>query len=272
MFPTASFYRASDGFPVDAKFSGHRFARCRAGRVSLSRALDIGGGQSGPRNAFAASLPSLCAFVGRIIAFGSKKQMDRVYASWIIATVEDAKPIRYRTNEQLVGQSIGSNVVPPLATNANGSVTVGRASTPQNTSGCRLFSNVTKEPINERQAAVFYRARIGTALTGLDSTRIGQEILPAFRANKNDSCRYAFTHDRLATGGCVRAGRQSKVADLPALVKGHFMDKLLLLLLGLFLVLFGLASATNLKIDMMQTIMGLSALAAGVACIVKALR
>lgn len=50
------------------------------------------------------------------------------------------------------------------------------------------------------------------------------------------------------------------------------MDKLVLILLGIFLLLFGIAHVTNITIVWMGPIMGLSALAAGVVCLVKALR
>jgi hypothetical protein len=47
-------------------------------------------------------------------------------------------------------------------------------------------------------------------------------------------------------------------------------DKLLLILLGLFLVLFGVFAVTNLQVEWGKPIMGFSALAAGVVCIVRA--
>lgn len=45
------------------------------------------------------------------------------------------------------------------------------------------------------------------------------------------------------------------------------MDKLLLLLLGVFLVLFGIANVTSIEIVWMSAITGLAALAAGVVCL-----
>ncbi len=50
------------------------------------------------------------------------------------------------------------------------------------------------------------------------------------------------------------------------------MDKLVLILLAVFLLLFGLAAVTNIQIALMTTLMGLAALAAGVVCLVRALR
>lgn len=50
------------------------------------------------------------------------------------------------------------------------------------------------------------------------------------------------------------------------------MDKLVLILLGLFLVLFGLFSVTNIEVLWGKPIMGLTALAAGAVCLVRAFR
>lgn len=49
-------------------------------------------------------------------------------------------------------------------------------------------------------------------------------------------------------------------------------DKLLLILLGLFLLLFGLFSVTNIQVEWGKPIMGFAALAAGAVCVVRALR
>ncbi len=49
-------------------------------------------------------------------------------------------------------------------------------------------------------------------------------------------------------------------------------DKLLLILLGAFLLLFGIANVTNIQIIWMTPLMGLCALAAGVVCLIRALR
>lgn len=50
------------------------------------------------------------------------------------------------------------------------------------------------------------------------------------------------------------------------------MDRLLLILLGVFLLLFGIFAVTNLKVEWGPAIMGFSALAAGVVCLVRASR
>ncbi len=50
------------------------------------------------------------------------------------------------------------------------------------------------------------------------------------------------------------------------------MDKLVLILLGVFLLLFGIAHVTNIQIVWAGPIMGLAALAAGIVCLIKALR
>ncbi len=49
-------------------------------------------------------------------------------------------------------------------------------------------------------------------------------------------------------------------------------DKLLLILLGIFLLLFGIAHATNLQIVWMEPITAIAALCAGVVCLIKAIR
>ncbi len=51
-----------------------------------------------------------------------------------------------------------------------------------------------------------------------------------------------------------------------------FMDKLVLILLGIFLLIFGLLSVTNFRIEFAPVIMGLAALAAGVVCLIRAFR
>jgi hypothetical protein len=50
------------------------------------------------------------------------------------------------------------------------------------------------------------------------------------------------------------------------------MEKLTLILVGLFLLIYGLDHATNLEIVWMQVIGALCALAAGVVCIIRALK
>lgn len=50
------------------------------------------------------------------------------------------------------------------------------------------------------------------------------------------------------------------------------MDKLVLILLGIFLLLFGIFSVTNIEIIWSKPIMGFSALAAGAVCLIRALR
>jgi len=47
-------------------------------------------------------------------------------------------------------------------------------------------------------------------------------------------------------------------------------DRLLLILLGIFLALFGFFSVTNVQIEWGKPLMGFSALAAGIVCIVRA--
>lgn len=49
-------------------------------------------------------------------------------------------------------------------------------------------------------------------------------------------------------------------------------DKLVLILLGIFLLLFGIFAVTNLQVEWGKPIMGFSALAAGVVCLIRALR
>lgn len=50
------------------------------------------------------------------------------------------------------------------------------------------------------------------------------------------------------------------------------MDKLVLILLGVFLLLFGVMQVTNIQIVWMGAIMGLAALAAGGVCLFRAFR
>jgi uncharacterized membrane protein len=49
-------------------------------------------------------------------------------------------------------------------------------------------------------------------------------------------------------------------------------DKLLLILLGIFLLLFGIFAVTNVEVVWGRAIMGIAALAAGVVCLIRALR
>lgn len=49
-------------------------------------------------------------------------------------------------------------------------------------------------------------------------------------------------------------------------------DKLLLILLGIFLLLFGIFAVTNVEVVWGRAIMGIAALAAGVVCLFRALR
>jgi hypothetical protein len=49
------------------------------------------------------------------------------------------------------------------------------------------------------------------------------------------------------------------------------VDKLLLILLGVFLVLFGIFSVTNIKVTWSEPIMGFAALAAGCVCLFRGL-
>lgn len=50
------------------------------------------------------------------------------------------------------------------------------------------------------------------------------------------------------------------------------MDKLVLILLGIFLALFGAFAVTNLQVEWGEPIMGFSALAAGIACLIRGFR
>lgn len=50
------------------------------------------------------------------------------------------------------------------------------------------------------------------------------------------------------------------------------MDKLVLILLGIFLVLYGVAHVTNIQILWMGPLTGLAALACGVVCLIRALK
>ena len=48
-------------------------------------------------------------------------------------------------------------------------------------------------------------------------------------------------------------------------------DRLLLILLGVFLLLYGLFAVTNLRVEWGPALMGFAALAAGVVCLIRAL-
>ena len=50
------------------------------------------------------------------------------------------------------------------------------------------------------------------------------------------------------------------------------MDKLVLILLGVFLLLFGLFAVTNIEVVWGKPLMGFAALAAGAVCLIRALR
>lgn len=50
------------------------------------------------------------------------------------------------------------------------------------------------------------------------------------------------------------------------------MDKLVLILLAIWALLFGIVHVTNIQVQYGQVIMGLAALALGVVCIIKAFR
>ena len=50
------------------------------------------------------------------------------------------------------------------------------------------------------------------------------------------------------------------------------MDKLVLILLGVFLFLFGLFTVTNITVEWGKPLMGFSALAAGAVCLFRASR
>jgi hypothetical protein len=50
------------------------------------------------------------------------------------------------------------------------------------------------------------------------------------------------------------------------------MDKLLFILLGIFLLLFGIFSVTNIDVAWGKPIMGFAALAAGIVCLARAFR
>jgi uncharacterized membrane protein HdeD (DUF308 family) len=49
-------------------------------------------------------------------------------------------------------------------------------------------------------------------------------------------------------------------------------DTWILVLLGVFLLLFGIFTVTNLQVEWGRPIMGFSALIAGVACLVRAIQ
>lgn len=50
------------------------------------------------------------------------------------------------------------------------------------------------------------------------------------------------------------------------------MDKIVLILLGVFLLLFGVFSVTNIEVVWGKPLMGFAALAAGIVCLIRALR
>ena len=47
-------------------------------------------------------------------------------------------------------------------------------------------------------------------------------------------------------------------------------DRLVLILIGIFLLLFGIFAVTNIEIEWGKPIMGFSALAAGLICVIRA--
>ena len=49
-------------------------------------------------------------------------------------------------------------------------------------------------------------------------------------------------------------------------------DKLVLVFLGVFLLLFGVFAVTNLQVEWGKPIMGFSALIAGVVCLIRVIR
>lgn len=50
------------------------------------------------------------------------------------------------------------------------------------------------------------------------------------------------------------------------------MDRLVLILLAVWALLFGLLTVTNITVDFMRPVMGLAALALGIVCLVRACR
>lgn len=50
------------------------------------------------------------------------------------------------------------------------------------------------------------------------------------------------------------------------------LDRLVLILLGVFMVLYGIFAVTNLKIEWSTTIMGFAALILGIVCLVRAIK
>ena len=50
------------------------------------------------------------------------------------------------------------------------------------------------------------------------------------------------------------------------------MDKIVLILLGVFLLLFGVFSVTNIEVVWGKPLMGFAALAAGIVCLIRAQR
>ncbi len=49
-------------------------------------------------------------------------------------------------------------------------------------------------------------------------------------------------------------------------------DRLILILLGIFLFLYGIFAVTNIKVEWSGPIMGFAALAAGVVCLIRAFK
>lgn len=50
------------------------------------------------------------------------------------------------------------------------------------------------------------------------------------------------------------------------------MDRLMLILLGVFFLLFGIFAVTNLQVEWGRVIMGFAALAVGIVCCIRAAR
>lgn len=50
------------------------------------------------------------------------------------------------------------------------------------------------------------------------------------------------------------------------------LDKLILILLDIFALLFGVFTVTNIAVEFGKVIMGLCALALGIVCLIRALR
>lgn len=49
-------------------------------------------------------------------------------------------------------------------------------------------------------------------------------------------------------------------------------DKLILILLGIFALIFGIFAVTNIQVTWSQPIMGFAALILGIVCLIRALR